>query len=107
MKTYSPHEAHRAWRAGEVVIVDCRERVEHELTRIPGVALFPMSELIQRVDELPGERPLVVICRSGARSGQVAEWLTADGRRGEVANLEGGILAWAADGLAYEGEPPR
>jgi rhodanese-related sulfurtransferase len=107
MRNLSPREAHRAWRAGELAIVDCREEVEYELTRIPGVPLVPMSELAMRVDDLPDDRPLAIVCRSGARSGQVAEWLTADGRRGEVANLEGGMLAWAADGLDYEGEPPR
>jgi rhodanese-related sulfurtransferase len=37
----------------------------------------------------------------------VAEYLDANGDHGEVANVEGGILAWAAEGLPYEGEPPR
>jgi rhodanese-related sulfurtransferase len=90
-----------------VAIVDCREEVEHEVTRIPGVPLVPLSEFLDRLEELPGDRPLVIVCRSGHRSGQVAEYLTAQGSHGEVANLDGGILAWAADGLPYEGEPPR
>jgi rhodanese-related sulfurtransferase len=37
----------------------------------------------------------------------VAEYLDANGDHGEVANVEGGILAWAAEGLPYEGESPR
>jgi rhodanese-related sulfurtransferase len=77
------------------------------VTRIAGVPLVPMSEILDRLDDLPTDRPMVLICRSGARSGQVAEYLTAEGNHGEVANLDGGILAWAADGLPYEGEPPR
>jgi len=107
MKVYTPTEAHAAWRAGEVAMIDCREEVEHEVTRIPGVPLVPMSEFLDRLEELPGDRPLVIVCRSGHRSGQVAEYLTAQGEHGEVANLDGGILAWASDGLPYEGEPPR
>lgn len=107
MRNVSPHEAHAAWSAGTLAIVDCRELVEHEVTRIAGVPLVPMSEIVERVDELPTDRPLAILCRSGARSAQVADWLNAGGRHGEVANLEGGILAWAADGLPYEGEPPR
>ncbi len=103
----SVREAHAAWHAGELAIVDCREPDEHEATRIPGVPLLPMSELLGRLDELPGDRPLAFICRSGSRSGQVADYLTATGEHGEVANVEGGIIAWAAEGLPYEGEPPR
>jgi rhodanese-related sulfurtransferase len=100
-------DAFTAWRAGELVIVDCREQHEHEATRIDGVPLIPMSEFLARIDELPLDRPLAIICRSGSRSGQVADYLTASGEHGEVANVEGGIIAWAAEGLPYEGEPPR
>ena len=66
-----------------------------------------MSEFLARVDELPDDRPLAIICRSGSRSAQVADYLTATGGHGEVANVEGGIIAWAAEGLPYEGDPPR
>lgn len=100
-------EAHRLWRAGELAIIDCREEREHEATRLADVPLIPMSELLARVDEIPDDRPLAVLCRSGARSAQVADYLTAAGDHGEVANIEGGIIAWAAEGLPYEGEPPR
>jgi rhodanese-related sulfurtransferase len=47
------------------------------------------------------------MCRSGRRSADVSDYLNELGAYGEVANLEGGILAWAAEGLPYEGEPPR
>jgi rhodanese-related sulfurtransferase len=99
-------EAYRAWRAGEVAIVDVREEAEHIVTRVPGVPLLPLSELLERVEELP-EGPLVVMCRSGSRSAAVVEYLRDRGGRPDAANLEGGILAWAAEGLPYEGEPPR
>ncbi|MBY0397472.1 MAG: rhodanese-like domain-containing protein [Thermoleophilia bacterium] len=101
----SVREAHRAWQAGELAIVDCRERDEHDATRVPGVPLIPMSEFLERIDELPEGR-LAILCRSGSRSAQVADYLAA-GERDEVANVEGGIIAWAAEGLPYEGEVPR
>jgi rhodanese-related sulfurtransferase len=107
MAELTVREAHDAWRAGDLVIVDCREQDEFEATRIEGVPLIPMSEFLARVDELPAGRELAIICRSGSRSGQVADYLTATGEHGEVANVEGGIIAWAAEGLPYEGEPPR
>jgi len=84
-----------------------REEAEHEATRVDGVPLIPMSEFLARVDEIPADGPLAVLCRSGARSGQVADYLNANGEHGEVANIEGGIIAWAAEGLPYEGGPPR
>jgi rhodanese-related sulfurtransferase len=58
------------------------------------------------MDELP-DGPLAIMCRSGARSAAVTEYLTEQAHRADVSNLEGGILAWAAAGLPYEGEPPR
>jgi len=107
MADLSVAEAHRLWTAGELAIVDCREQAEHDATRIAGVPLVPMSQLVGRVDEIPDDTPLAVLCRSGARSGQVADYLTAAGDHGDVANIEGGIIAWAAEGLPYEGESPR
>jgi rhodanese-related sulfurtransferase len=107
VKVYSAKDAHDAWQAGQVAIVDIREQYEHDTTHVPGVPLIPMSELTDRIDELPSGAPLVIICRSGNRSGQVADYLNAAGDHGEVANLEGGILAWAAQGLPYQGEPPQ
>jgi rhodanese-related sulfurtransferase len=100
-------EAHRLWVAGELAILDCREEDEYAATRIAGVPLLPMSELPSRVDEIPADRPLAVLCRSGARSARVADYLTSMGEHGDVANVEGGIIAWASAGLPYEGESPR
>jgi rhodanese-related sulfurtransferase len=104
---YSVTEAHALWRAGELTIIDVREDDEHAATRVEGVPLIPMSELMARLDEIPADAPLAVLCRSGARSARVADFLTAAGEHGDVANVEGGIIAWAAEGLPYQGEPPR
>jgi rhodanese-related sulfurtransferase len=104
---YSVTEAHRLWTEGAIAIVDVREQSEHDATRVEGVPLIPMSELLANIDELPTDRPLAILCRSGNRSGQVADYLTATGEYGDVANIEGGIIAWAVQGLPYEGEPPR
>ncbi len=106
MRQCGAREAHDRWRAGEVTIVDIREEQEHEETRVPDVPLIPMSELLERMGELP-EGPLVILCRSGSRSNVVAEYLAREGGRPEVENLSGGIIAWAAEGLPYEGSPPR
>ena len=106
MGEISVADAHERWVAGQLSIVDVREPLEYETTRIDGIPLIPMGEIIDRVDELPAA-PLAVLCRSGNRSGQVADHLNAAGEHGDVLNVVGGILAWAAEGLPYEGEVPR
>ena len=107
MRDLSVTEAHRLWHDGELAIIDVREAVEYRATHVEGVPLIPMSELLASIDDIPTGLPLAVLCRSGARSAQVAGYLTATGEHGTVANIEGGIIAWAVAGLPYEGEPPR
>ena len=107
MKVLSAKDAYDAWQAGEVAIVDVREEHEYDTNHVPDMLLIPMSEFQDRLDELPADRPLVIFCRSGRRSADVADYLNELGTYGEVANLEGGILAWVAQGLPYEGAPPQ
>ncbi|HEY3522913.1 MAG TPA: rhodanese-like domain-containing protein [Candidatus Limnocylindrales bacterium] len=78
------------------LLLDVRERDEFADERAPGAALVPMSELTQRVGELP-ERPLLVICHSGSRSLAVTNYLRQLGR--DATNVAGGMLAWNAAGL--------
>jgi len=59
-----------------------------------GAHLIPLGELEARMAEVPRDRPVVVVCRSGARSLTAARTLTARGFA-DVANLTGGLLAWA------------
>jgi rhodanese-related sulfurtransferase len=93
-------EAQRRFEAGEVQIVDVREDAEWDHSRIPGdVQHIPLGELTQRSGEL-GERPIVFQCRSGVRSLMAAQAFRAAGR--ESYSLEGGLVAWDAEGLPIE-----
>jgi len=81
--------------AGEdVFILDVRNPEEAEISRIEGSTLIPLGELAQRVAELSTADPIVVHCRSGARSAKAVEFLRTVGFR-KVKNLVGGINAWA------------
>ena len=80
----------------DTVLLDVRERDEFAGVRAPGAALVPMSELAQRVGELP-DRPLLVICHSGNRSLAVTSYLRHLGR--DAANVAGGMVAWERAGL--------
>jgi rhodanese-related sulfurtransferase len=90
--------------AGQVVL-DVRNPDEYEEAHVPGVVLIPLGELVERVDEVPTDGPLPVICRSGARSMQAAEYLRAQGI--DAVNVVGGTLAWIDAGFPVEsGEAP-
>jgi adenylyltransferase/sulfurtransferase len=78
------------------VVLDVREPWELEVAQLPGTLNIPMNELPPRLSELDSNRELVVMCRSGGRSMQVAQFLDRQGFR-SVANLKGGILAWSQD----------
>jgi rhodanese-related sulfurtransferase len=74
-------------------VIDVREAYELEISSLPFAEHLPMGEVPTRYTELDPEAPLVVMCRSGGRSMQVARFLESRGFR-SVSNLTGGILAW-------------
>ncbi len=90
--------------APRLQVVDVRERDEFDgpLGRIRGATLMPLAELPKRSDELSRDRPVVTVCRSGARSAQAALLLQKAGF-GDVANLAGGMVRWRAEGHLVEG----
>ena len=79
-----------------VFLLDCREPEEHDMVRIEGSTLLPMSELVDRQSELAGQEncPTIVYCHHGLRSQRVAAWLREQGFTA-VQSLAGGIDAWA------------
>ena len=77
-------------------VLDVREGWELDIARIPDVLHIPMNEIPGRLIELPRGEELVVMCRSGGRSMQVAQFLARNGFT-QVANLTGGILAWSRE----------
>jgi len=91
--------------AGSAIqIVDVREPDEFNdaLGHIQGARLMPLSQLAQQAAELAADRPIVAVCRSGARSAQATVLLQKQGLK-QVANLAGGMLRWRAEALPVEG----
>jgi len=76
------------------VLLDVREDWELAIASLPAALHIPMDQVPERMDELDNKRPVVVMCRSGARSMQVASYLVQNGFP-RVFNLQGGILAWS------------
>ena len=87
-----------------VQILDVREKHEFDgaLGHVPGARLLPLGTMLMEKDTLARDKPIVVVCRSGARSAQATVLLRGAGFT-EVANLAGGMLRWRAEGLAVEG----
>jgi rhodanese-related sulfurtransferase len=79
------------------VLVDVRETDEWNQGRAPQAVHIPLAELGTRLAELPTDRTLVMVCRSGGRSGVAAEALVNRGL--EALNLAGGMQAWKAASL--------
>lgn len=88
----------------DVQIIDVREPAEFNgpLGHVPGARLVPLGKLGEADPEISRARPVVTVCRSGARSAQ-ATVLLAKAGYSKVANLSGGMLRWRAQRFAVEG----
>ncbi|GGG11650.1 rhodanese-like domain-containing protein [Paenibacillus abyssi] len=94
---WSPEEvAEKLTRGEKLNLVDVRERDEWQQGHIAQARLIPLSELTNRLDELKqGNEPIIMVCRSGGRSGKACDYLASLGY--SVINMKGGMLAWTDD----------
>lgn len=82
---------HRLERGEALNLVDVREPEEVALGMIPGALHIPLGELPYRYGEIPPDQEVILVCRSGNRSGRACEYLQALGYGG-VKNMAGGML---------------
>jgi len=82
----------------DAILLDVREPNEWVAGHAPQAVHIPLGDLDRRAGELPAGRPVVCICRSGARSLRAAALLVENGF--DVHNLKGGMLAWSVAELA-------
>lgn len=99
--------------AGEVsqdaYLLDVREPDEWAAGHAPDAHHLPMLEVPPRLTEVPADGDVVVVCRSGARSARVVDFLIRNGRD-NVRNLDGGMHDWIAAGhplVSDDGFPAR
>jgi rhodanese-related sulfurtransferase len=84
-------------------LIDVREQDEWNSVHAPAATLVPMSGIADRIDELPTDETLYIVCHSGMRSSRVTSALTARGL--DAVNVAGGMVAWqAAGGPVVTGE---
>lgn len=101
--TVSVAEAARLRDSG-AFILDVREQSEWDSFHIPGATLIPLGQLPSRLSEVPADKPVVVVCRSGNRSQQGRDILRNAGF-GQVTSMAGGVNEWQAQGLAIATGP--
>ncbi|WP_236691508.1 rhodanese-like domain-containing protein [Ornatilinea apprima] len=80
-----------------VLMLDVREPEEWREAHIPGATLIPLGQLAGRVDELPKDQSIVVVCRSGNRSAVGRDILLEAGFE-QVTSMAGGMNDWKAAG---------
>jgi glyoxylase-like metal-dependent hydrolase (beta-lactamase superfamily II)/rhodanese-related sulfurtransferase len=92
-------QAHR----DELTLVDVRAAEEFDGPdgHIPGSLSIPLTDLERRQAEIPMDRPLLMVCRSGSRSALATQQLLQAGRP-MVANLQGGLIRWQGEGLPLQ-----
>jgi rhodanese-related sulfurtransferase len=79
-------------------ILDVREPSEWEQFHIPGATLIPLGQLPDRLNEVPKDHPVVVVCRTGHRSASGRDILLGAGFP-QVTSIAGGMTEWQAQGL--------
>lgn len=95
MKTKSVIELKSMIDSGEPFqLIDVREPYEHEFANIEG-ELIPLNTLTENYNKIEKDKPVIIYCRSGARSGQAVLFLETNLGLDNLYNLEGGILAWS------------
>lgn len=102
----TPSEAHD--HIDDHFLLDVREHHEWDAGHVAEAVHIPMGDLNARIAELPTEEAIVVICRSGNRSGAVTAALNRAGFTAH--NMEGGMYAWASAQLSIvtdDGDPGR
>ena len=95
--TINVQDAAQRFDAG-AFLLDVREPSEWEQGHIDGAVLIPLGQLQDRIKEIPTEQDVLIICRSGNRSGQARDILRAAGLK-RTTSIDGGMNSWIAAGL--------
>lgn len=85
----------------DVVILDVREDSEYNDGHIPGATLVPLGQIPNRLAEIPKDKTVIAVCRSGNRSNQATDFLRQQGFD-NVHNMAGGMNAWSQAGYQIE-----
>ena len=100
-RNISVDQAYQIYQQGDAFFLDVRELSEWNEFHAPGTTLISLGELAARVNEVPRDRPIVVVCRSGNRSQQGRDILLDAGFT-DVTSMDGGLNEWRSKGYPVE-----
>lgn len=89
-----------ARRGAAAAVIDVREDSEYAEAHLPGVTHIPLGEVPERIDEVPRDGAVYVICARGGRSAKAVEHYRSLGI--DAVNVAGGTLGWIDAGLPTE-----
>jgi rhodanese-related sulfurtransferase len=103
IKHIHPKDAFDQVLAGKAIILDVREtdEIKIESVDVPDTLCHPLSVIIERLQFIPKEKPIYVLCAAGIRSSKIANLLNRQNFP-EVANIDGGLAMWKASGLPFQ-----
>lgn len=94
-------DAYKIYQQGDAFFLDVREQTEWDEYHAPGTTLIPLGELPSRLADVPKDKPIVVVCRSGNRSKSGRDILQQAGYS-NVTSMAGGLTQWRAAGYPIE-----
>jgi adenylyltransferase/sulfurtransferase len=95
MQSIDPITLQQKINIGEqILLIDVREPWEHEVFNIGGL-LIPMNTVFANLDQIPTDKPVVIYCQKGIRSGLVIQRLQQKFQYNNLLNLEGGMVGWS------------
>lgn len=94
----TPEQTEQATTAGEAQLIDVREPYEWDAGRIEGAVHIPLDQLSAKADTIDKDRPVIFLCRLGARSAMAAQAFRASGF--QAWSMAGGLVRWDEEGRA-------
>lgn len=99
----STDEAYKMYQQSSTFTVDVRTQQEWDEYHVPNTTLIPLDQLQNRLSEVPKDKEVLVVCRSGNRSQQGRDILLSAGYN--ATSMAGGLKEWYAKGYPIEGAP--
>lgn len=93
----APQLAEMLKQKSDIQVVDIRQPTEVAAGTVPGAEMMPMHTIPLRISDIKQDKPVVLVCRSGARSAQACLFLAQQGFE-NIFNLRGGMMGWAGSG---------
>jgi len=106
-KTMNVNEFYPRWLIARekneaINLIDVRSPEEYYSGHAPGAKLVPLNTLMAQVNAFPEQGDVFLICRSGMRSAQAADYLARQCGRSNLINIEGGTMAWIKAGYPVD-----